>query len=653
MQRNIEAEKFLLAIVGEVKAGKSTFINALLREAMLPYDTLQATSEIVEIYKSEKKEARVTFANGNEKVVEDDPQTPENEAVPFLKKIAAVNNEYRDIPVVQVNRFLIDHYSKEKGKAVFRDEELEELFGPELENIHRLAQKEFEDNIREYIEKNISCDEIPKKITLGYPLDFSQFKHFRIVDTPGINAIGGIENQTKEFINQADAVIYLHKAGQQESQTLRNALENELPERVQKHLILVLTHRSHSDENERERILEATVKYYPKIGKDNIFFVDSLTELCLRESFNRKTMDEIKAIRTENSTIQRLTAPCFEKAEGDKNEFFNLLEAEANFDKIRKRIAGDAQKSASIQLKSFASAMQEGYEALDNKIGAHIEPLRKNYKDPQSFASEIQKHKDETERMRRDCHVFIGELEEEFYPQDLNSRYYREINQIVERYREKVNNKKFESDTSTLKIVESYLEKLGEDFNDETKRFGDSLKADFQKRIEEKDVGAQGNYSITIPKISVRIVWEEASNEAKKEIEAQLDEVEKSKGWGYHLSNIILVGIPFIIKESKKDDIRKSRPQETWKKIQPQLTANFTNVMTGLQKEIGAMINNFCTIYKDKFDKELRGRQQFMENLEKDSQKNEEWKDKILSLEAQKKTFEDNIKTCIKVRGEL
>ena len=97
-EKNIATEKFLLAIVGEVNAGKSTFINALLGEAMLPSDILQATSEIVEIDKSDKKEVRVTFANGTEQVVEDDLRTPENEAVPFLKKIAAVKDEYRDIP---------------------------------------------------------------------------------------------------------------------------------------------------------------------------------------------------------------------------------------------------------------------------------------------------------------------------------------------------------------------------------------------------------------------------------------------------------------------------------------------------------------------------------------------------------------------------
>ena len=367
-QENIAAEKFLLAIVGEVKAGKSTFINAILREAILPYDTLQATSEIVEIHHSDKKEVQVTFANGDTQAIEDDPQTPENEAVPFLKKIASINEEYRGLPIVQVNRFLIDHYSEAEGKAVFEKSELED-FIPGLENIYKLETEEFGGKIRKYIAKNIACDEIPERVTLGYPHDFSESKHFRIVDTPGINAIGGIENQTKEFINQADAVIYLHNAKQLESKALRNALENELPERVKDRLILVLTHRSEKFD-EHERILEETQRLYPKIGSDNIFFVDSLTELHLK-AFYGKSMDEINAIRRQDPQLRRLTSDCVEVADGNSNALLDLLEAQSNFTQIRERIERDAQNSASIQMKDFASAIQEEYEVLDQKISEH------------------------------------------------------------------------------------------------------------------------------------------------------------------------------------------------------------------------------------------------------------------------------------------
>ena len=376
-----------------------------------------------------------------------------------------------------------------------------------------------------------------KEVALGYPIEFLQSKHFKIVDTPGINAIGGIEDQTKNFINQADAVIYLHKAGGQESRALRNALENELPERIKKRLILVLTHGSQKDEDERERILEATKGYYPGIGTDNIFLVDSLTELYLRE-FYGKTMDEVRAIRKrkENSQIRRLTADCFEVAEGDINEFLDLLEAQANFDEIRKRIERDAQNSASIQMKDFATDLKEEYEVLDNNISARIESLRKKYRNPQTFALEIQKHKDETVRMRRDYNKFTAELGEEFNPQDINNRYYQEIDQIVKGYIAKVNGKKFDSASNTLNTVESYVKKLAEDFGDEMTQFADSLKADFQETIEKKAVGIQSGYSITVPKISVRIVWESAKKEAEYNIAKRLRLQEASENrdkWEY------------------------------------------------------------------------------------------------------------------------
>lgn len=651
-QKNIEAEKFLLAIVGEVKAGKSTFINALLGEAILPYEALQATSEIIEIDKSDKKEVRVSFANGTEQVVEDDLRTPENETVPFLKKIAAVKDEYRDIPVVQVNKFLMDRYSDRSKKAVFSEKELRDFIDdPELENVHNLEKEAFARKIRQYVQSNISCAEIPKTVALGYPIEFLQSKHFKIVDTPGINAIGGIEDQTKNFINQADAVIYLHKVGQQESIALRNALENVIPERVKGRLILVLTHRSQIDEDERERILDATKRYYPEIGADNIFLVDSLTELYLRK-FYGKTTDEVRAIRKKNSQIRRLTADCFEMAEGDINEFLDLLEEQANFAEIRKRIERDAQKSASIQMKQFATGLKEEYEVLDNNISARIEPLRKKYRDPQTFALDVQKHKDETERMRRDYNEFTYELREEFNPQVINNRYYREIDQIVKGYIAKVNDKEFDSGYSA-DPVESYMGKLAEDFGDEMTKFVNSLEAGFKKKIEERAVGVKSDYSITVPKISVRSVWESALNVANRQIEARVDELDASKGFGYYLGSILTLGFYALHHSDKKGQIWASLPQEAWGNIKPKLIAHFTNSLTHLQEEINMLINDFCDRYKRQFDKELQVRQEFMESLKRKKTTNEELRAEISSLKAEKKTFEDNIKKCTQIAGEL
>ncbi len=659
MQENIAAEKFMLAFVGEVKSGKSTFINALLEEAILPYDALQATSEIIEIYKSEKKEVRVTFANGGERVAEDDLKTPENELVPFLKNIAAVKEEYRAIPIVQVNRFLTEHYSKKAGRAVFKDGELEHFIAnSNLENPHRLDAGEFAGKIREYIKKNIACAEIPQKIALGHPRTPSNLRHFRMVDTPGINAIGGIEEQTKDFLFRADAVIYLHKAGQQESTALRNALDNVLPERVKERLILVLTHRSQSEES-AERMLEATCDYYPELGSNNVFFVDSLTELCLRESlYCCKSIDEVKAVRKEDQKIKRITANCFEDADGDRNEFLKLLEEQANFDPIRERIKKDAQNSASIQMQQFAERMKGQYEVLCDRIDAKIKPLKEKYEYPQSFVSKIKEQTDEMEKMELDYNRFITELREKFYASDKNSKCYYKIHQIVKGYISEINQKEFNFNCDHIEDqMKSYMERSRADFSDRMKEFIDSLQIDFKQIVEDRDIEVQGDYSITVPKISLDSIWDKAMRKSLSDKDEQLRVFEDEEGVSFSFWDIFTLGISYLIREAenqeKKMKIEKSVPKKLWNNLKVDFTNHLNQLEKDIQKNINDMINNFYDIYKREFGGELSKRKRYMENLKRNKKNNEELKEDISHLELKKKETLDSIQRCKKVKGDL
>ena len=674
-QGNIVEEKFLLAIVGEGKAGKSTFINALLKEEILPFAALQATSEIIEIVKSDKQEVRVTFANGIEQVIEDDIETPENEAGTFLKQIASVNEEYRDIPIVQVNRFLIDHYKGKKKKAVFTKKELEELISfSELENVHKLDEETFKEKICKYIDKNISCDEIPKSITLGYPHDLFDFRHFRIVDTPGINAKGGLENQTKDFINQADAVIYLHKAPPIESKSLANALENELPEKVKEHLILVLTHKYNSTDEESEELLAGIKKLYPEIGSDNIFFVDSLTELHSRE-LEKKEMNEIKTILTKDKEIGKLISASFLNADNDKHRFLNLLEEQANFTEIRQRIKRDAQNSASNQMKDFASAIQEQYEVLDTRISARIALLGDKRRDPQSFASDIQKQKNEMEIMSKDYNEFMRELREDFSPQYKDSKYYKKINRMVNSFIDEINKKEFDPDEHDKKTVLSYVMKLVEDFENEMTKCIDLLKENFQKRIADKDKEAQSDYSIAIPKIALQDIFDRALKATEEAINKKLDaEGEVGDVVGGTLTGLLpairlfitnpittvvglggaAVGVAILVKKHfNRKKIKKTGLQKFWQEVQVDLVPYYTDYETQLQIQIDTMINKFCDGYKHEFAEDLSERQRVMKDLEAKRKTNEELSDEISTLETEKKRIEGNIKECEKIKGEL
>lgn len=483
-----------------------------------------------------------------------------------------------------------------------------------------MDEETFEEKICKYINKKISCDNIPKSITLGYPHDLFDFRHFIIVDTPGINAKGGLENQTKEFLDQANAVIYLHKAPPIESTSLANTLENELPEKVKEHLILVLTHKSNSTDAESRELLAEAKKHYPEIGSDNIFFVDSLTELRLRE-FDQKEMTEIQAVLFKDEEISKLTASIFLRANNDKYQFLNLLEEQANFREIRKRIEKDARISASIQMKEFASAIQEEYEAIDNRISAYIEPLRTKYKNPQTFASAMKELNKEIEKLRSDYNEFTKKLREDFSPRYMNSKYYKRRDKMTKNVINKINKKKFNSDKHNEKDVWSYVEKLHKDFESDRINFLRELETDFKKAIEIKDKEAQNAYSITIPKIALQSTLREASDATNRSIAKQLAGV-KRNFWDDLVH--FFKGRDSEATENKRSEITRSLPITYWSRIKSDLPSHYLDADKELQEKIEAMINNFCSKYEHKFDRELMERQQYIKELEQGQKENKE-----------------------------
>ncbi len=66
---NLQAERFRLVVLGQFKRGKSTFINALLGERILPTDVIPVTAVITEIHHGAEASARVFFHEGEPKQV--------------------------------------------------------------------------------------------------------------------------------------------------------------------------------------------------------------------------------------------------------------------------------------------------------------------------------------------------------------------------------------------------------------------------------------------------------------------------------------------------------------------------------------------------------------------------------------------------------
>ena len=182
----VEADTFKIQIVGTLKNGKSTFINALLGEDILPTKALPCTSVINEIKYGETKKAILNFRN------------------PLPETLLS------DIPVATLNHM-------------------------EANGLKDVPPMEIEyDRISDYV--TIPIDGDPEEISLKSPYLSVELYYpspllkegVEIIDSPGLNENDERTAVTLEYLDKADAIIFLLDAtklcSKDEMDTIREIL---------------------------------------------------------------------------------------------------------------------------------------------------------------------------------------------------------------------------------------------------------------------------------------------------------------------------------------------------------------------------------------------------------------------------------------------
>ena len=310
--KNIKNDVFQLMIVGEAKSGKSTFINAYLGKEILPMDVKQCTSAIVEIRYGEKFRLIATYANGNEKTFSE-----EEEIEKFLKENAALDDEYRDIPVGTINLQLI---IPNKGKRIPQSEINELLKMIAEDNLYKLPQNVYNQKVLNYIEaRNPHWQDLVKTIEIEYPFEDEDLRNIRIVDTPGVGAEGRVGEITDNYIANANAVMFLKPlvGATLETNSFKNFLKKVGKDRISDAMFLVLTRAANETPNNVARIQEEAYKQFPNINKKQIIHLDSKVEM-----FRKKVMT-----MTEEE-LQKFMDKKIEEAEWYNDQIKNLSEEE-------------------------------------------------------------------------------------------------------------------------------------------------------------------------------------------------------------------------------------------------------------------------------------------------------------------------------------
>ena len=390
----IREDKFCLMIAGEAKSGKSTFINAYLGTEILPMDVRQCTSSVVEIRYGAEFVLNATYADGRKQKV-----SGEEAITKFLTTNAALDDEYRDIPITTINNEIIVKY---QDKKILETVIVDLLHGVERENIHRLEPEEYNRKIREYIKKKQPYwREVVVKIDIEYPFEDKNMRGVRIIDSPGVNAAGKVGDVTANYIESADAIMFLRPITGVaiEANSFKEFLESKSVDRNKNAMFLILTRAATESDETIERAYEEFVNMFGTqkddnrhgIVKEQIIPVDSKAEIYYNE-FQSMSTEEIKTaikrMNTEKKIEPFIKAAWFD-ADGEKEAFLEELKRISNFNVIDQSMNRFGRKAQFIALSEFLGRMLKVYMKIAITLREKIANYELKAEDPGKLAVKI------------------------------------------------------------------------------------------------------------------------------------------------------------------------------------------------------------------------------------------------------------------------
>lgn len=289
---------FTLAVVGETSAGKSTFINTLIGDNLFPTGKDQTTSALTFIENGNEPKMEVLYCDGHT----DPPYNDTDEIKKRLKQLVTIPEEYRCLPVNRINQLISENREIDEILSQKEDIELK---------TRTQRQKTDEGLWREYVNSHTKKD-IPKAVIITYPLP-NEFNGWQIIDTPGVGATGGIQEETQMLFNardedhnkRIDAIFYLQDGTRyMESAVDYDFLEmivDGLTEDVKRRLFFVLTKAARDTSRGMEDFLDRKDKTLQKarelyadsfgISRERFYYIDSVLERFKNDVKDKKNFD--------------------------------------------------------------------------------------------------------------------------------------------------------------------------------------------------------------------------------------------------------------------------------------------------------------------------------------------------------------------------
>ncbi|PMP67278.1 MAG: hypothetical protein C0190_03580 [Thermodesulfobacterium geofontis] len=613
---NLKNNQFLIAVAGEVKAGKSTFINSLIKEEILPTDVLQATNALIEIFYSKRPYLKITYASGKIEVIEEEAKEILKEK---LKEVASIPEDYRDIPVN-----LIDLYIVENGELMMIDDDfikyLEERSG--IENLKELKYK-----IENYAFSR-SRDNIPVKIELGYPFPW-EFDEIRLVDMPGVNAIGGIHDISFSFLDKANAILFIHPIKPVESESFKRFIASVITNKSKENLFLILTHSAVFLE-ERERLLEEAKRIYQNlISPDRIFAVDSVLKLIYEDLKKGKTLEEIKKEQKQKRKWVVYFKDLAEEEKLDEKEVFIKY---SGFEELVPALENFLVSAPFLELLKILELIKEGYKEQIAIYNETIRLLQSQKKDREEFLAEIERRQIGLKKLETYCYFVLEEAATVFMGVD--SPIENSLDQLKLDYYDKF------IKSADIEELRKYYRDAENELNVVVQESLKNISKFFREKLEQVGEQFKEEYNIQIPKIDFSAIEETCKRAvAKKEeiikevVESIVENWNFLKPWKWLKSSRkkrVVIGVREVLDSEAFFKTLKNNLIETFIEVVEELRDQFYRAFEFYKKSIGKLLNE---------------KRAYLENLKKELKSNEMIDYEILMLQKNIALIEKEVKT--------
>jgi len=379
-----ENRKLNIGVVGQVKSGKSSFLNTLLfgGKEILPKASTPKTATLTKMEYSEENIIQIEYYSPDEWAV-----LEENAAVDIEDEIYTSAREIVDM----VKRNGVDT-------------------APYLEKgIDRIEFDTYEDlisSLNDYVGEDGRFTPIVKAVTLF--LNKDEFKGLSIVDTPGLNdPIASRTIRTKEFMEVCDVVFFLSQSGSFLDKSDWILLSSQLPQKGVKKLVLIASKYDSGirdilrvqddddifgdDENTADNIPKACKIIKKKLRKRAKSKVEEFTKDLEKRGSSPELIEVIKQCADPilvSSLAYNMTGKSQEDySSEEKNiysalkQFSNDMESDlkllGNFDEVKslfEDVVKDKEDILSAKAKSF---IPNAAEELKNLLSNYLEKTNK------------------------------------------------------------------------------------------------------------------------------------------------------------------------------------------------------------------------------------------------------------------------------------